>query len=312
MTDLFEQLLAAKWRDVEFPVTRMRMSLAHDLVEHKYWGVDGARVEATGLAPIRFSFSAPLTNGIVPGKGERWSVLYPNQFRALVAAFQQKTVGVLQHPEFGEIACKAERLDIDWDAGKRGGVDAELSFVETKLPGDANFLEFPSPVQEIELAALNLDASETKADLKKLLADKGIELPEFKEDLFDLARKIQAVIDAPTLLQNRLAGRINSIVYRYNKIAEAAARARDAATWPVARDNEKVKGAAHNLRDKLLELDKAVGFFRVPADTTLAGVARQIPGSSIDDLVRLNPALLSKPVVTEGTTVRHYVDHRAA
>ncbi len=312
MADLFEQLLAAKWRDVEFPVTRMRMALAHDLVEHKYWGVDGARVEATGMAPIRFNFSAPLTNGIVPGKAERWSVLYPNQFRALIAAFQQKSVGVLQHPEFGEIACKAERLDIDWDAGKRGGVDAELSFVETKLPGDANFLEFPSPVQDIELAALNLDASETKADLKKLLAAKGIKLPEFREDLSDLARKIQAVVDTPSLLQNRIAGRINSIVYRANAIADAASRARDAATWPVAKDAERVNGAAHNMRDTLLALDRAIGFFRVPADTTLAGVARQIEGSSIDDLVKLNPGLLARPVIVQGTSVRHYLEQRAA
>ncbi len=312
MADLFEQFLPAKWRDVEFPVTKMRMSLAHDLVEHKTWGRDGARVEATGRAPYRFSFSAPLTNGIVPGKGERWSILYPNQFRSLFAAFQKKETGVLQHPEFGEIACKAERLEIDWEAGKRGGVDAELSFVETIIANDADILEFPSPVQEIELAALNLDSDDVKVDLKKLLADKGIILPEFKNNCMDLVRKIQAVVDTPTLLQNRIAGRIDALIYQANKIGESAERARDAYTWPVAEDTEKVKSATHEMRENLLKTDRPVAFYRVPAETTIAGVVIQIPGSTVSDIMRLNPKLMASPVVPGGTQVRHYVNQAAA
>lgn len=307
MADLFEQFLPAKWRDVEFPVTKMRMSLAHDLVEHKTWGKDGARVEATGRAPYRFSFSAPLTNGIVPGKGERWSILYPNQFRSLFAAFQKKETGVLQHPEFGEIACKAERLEIDWEAGKRGGVDAELSFVETILANDADITEFPSPVQDIELAALNLDSSDVTVDLKKLLAAKGIVLPEFKNDCMDLVRKIQAVVDAPSLLANRIGGRIDAIVYRFNKVAEAAERSRDAYTWPIAEDNEKVKSAANELREDMLKADRPVAFYRVPSETTIAGVTMQIQGATVGDIMRLNPKLMASPVVPGGTRVRHYV-----
>jgi prophage DNA circulation protein len=127
--DTFDQLLAAAWNSIEFPVTKMRMSIAHDLVEHKYYGVDGARVESVGLAPRRFSFSAPLFNGISPGKAEKWAALYPNQLRILLVDFQKKTKGLLQHPEFGIIVCKAERFDMDWDAARRGGVDAALSFV---------------------------------------------------------------------------------------------------------------------------------------------------------------------------------------
>jgi len=306
MSELFEQFLPAKWRDVEFPVTKMRMTLAHDLVEHKTWGRDGARVEATGLAPYRFSFSAPLTNGIVPGKGETWSVLYPNQFRALFAAFQNKETGVLQHPEFGEIACKAERFDIDWDASKRGGVDAELTFVETLIANDANVLEFPSPVQEIELAALNLDSDNTKVDLKALLAAKGIHLPTFQNDCMDLVRKIQAVVDTPTLLQNRIAGRIDAIVYRFNKVAESAERAREAYTWPAAQDREKVNAAAHELRQDLLKADRKIAYYRVRAETTIAGLARLIPGATVGDIMSLNPSLMTRPTVPENTRVRYY------
>lgn len=306
MTDVLEQLLPAKWRDVEFPTTRFKVSVAHDLVEHKYWGVDGARVEATGLAPLRFSFSAPLTNGIVPGKGERWSVLYPNQFRALLAAFQKRETGALQHPEFGEIACKAERMDIDWEATKRGGCDAELSFVETILPFDTSFLNFPSPVQEIDLAALDLDSEQTNKDLEALLAAKGLSLPKYEEDFSDFARSIQGVVDTVTVLSSRAAGKIDSIVYRANNIIDSCERAKSALTWPAVRQAERIKAAAFELRENLLALDRAIAYYRVPADTTLAGVARQVPNAKVGDLIRLNPSLMQSPVVPEGTVVRYY------
>lgn len=315
MADILEQLLPVKFRDVEFPITRLRMTVAHDLVEHKYWGVDGARVESTGLAPNRITCSSPMTNGIVPGKSERWSILYPNTFRELLTAFQQKATGPFQHPEYGIINVKAEKLDADWDAGKRGGVEVEMSFVET-LPDEGVDLFEESPVQEVELAALNLDASELKADLEKLLKDAGIPLPPYLEkntlSLTDLARKARSVTDTVTLLEHRVGGAYNSVVYQANKIQEACERLKDATTWPVSKNVERVRSSAHDLRQKMLQSDRSIAFYRVPADTTLAGVARQIDGANVGDLIRLNPSLMANPVIPEGTIVRHYVPRVAA
>lgn len=66
MADVLSQLFAFKWRDVEVPITKMRLSIAHDLVEHKYWGVDGARIEDTG--GLRHRGISHLITGIQPAE----------------------------------------------------------------------------------------------------------------------------------------------------------------------------------------------------------------------------------------------------
>lgn len=157
-------------------------SLAHDLVEHKYWGVDSGRVEATGVAPIRISAQIPLSNRIVPGKNERWAAgaLYPDALRNLLIAFAKRQTGLLQHPEFGEIACKAERIDVDISGDRRSTAMVDASWVET-LDDEVISNIVASPVTEIELAASDLDASDT--DLRKLVP----ELPKYETTFDDFA-----------------------------------------------------------------------------------------------------------------------------
>ena len=312
--DVFGQLSVVRWRGHEFPITRHRMSIAHDLVEHKYWGVDGARVESTGLAPLRFSFSAPLLNGISPAKNERWAVLYPDKFRSLVAAFQRKDVGLLDHLEFGPILCKAEKMDIEWDATRRGGVDVELSFVETKLADEeTSFLENKSPVEEVDVASIGLEAK--KADLKKLLEAKGLPVPPYlaekKTDLTDLMNSVRKITSYPDLLSYRLSGKIASLAYQADRLAASADAARSALTWPVTRDAENLKAAAFELAEKILAGERQIAFFTVPDDTTLAGVVRQCPEARIADVVRLNPSVMRSPVIEKGAVLRYYAPRAA-
>lgn len=319
--DIFQRLLPVKWREVEFPISRTRMSLAHDLVEHKYVGVDGARVEDTGLAPIRFSFTAPLISGLTPGRSERWDKLYPSQFRLLVASFVKKSVGVLQHPEFGEFTCKAERMDIDWDAARRGGADVELSFVETKIANDeSSFLDGKSPTA-LDVAAKKLDSPALKLSLRAIFLKKGLPLPPQLEkpylekpsfSLGEFANKIKAVFDAPTLLQRRVGGQIDAIGFHVDRIGRSASAARSALTWPVTQSVERSKAALHDMKQNLLAGSKKIARFTVPADTTLAGVARQIPEAKVGDLVKLNPGLMARAEIVKGTVVRYYAGSRAA
>jgi hypothetical protein len=314
--DVFQQLLSAKWRDIEFPVTKMRASIAHDLVEHKYWGVDGARVESTGLSPWRFTFSIPLINGLQPGRAERWSDLYPHHMRRLTVAFQKKSVGILQHPEFGEISCKAERFDMDWDAGRRGGIDGELSFVETKLQSDQSFLDFPTPVQVVDTGAASLDSTSKKTDLAALYASRGLPLPDYLQpssfNFGEAVNKIKAVTDYPDLLERRAAGQLKAVVYNAERLQRSIAPVRSAKTWSVNKSAEQIKASAYDLERSLIAGRRDVALFTVPHDTTLAGVARQLPDASVADLIRLNPALMLRPEIARGTIVRYYVAQRPA
>lgn len=302
-TDLFEQLLAFTWRDVGFPVTKMTVSLAHDLVEHKYWGVDGARIEATGLAPMRFSASIPFINGLAPGRNEKWKdqALYPKVLRKFLAACALKTTGILTHPELGEIPCKCERVEFDWSGDRQGGAECQVSWIETKISNDTDNPTGDSPVQGIGFATQSLDASD--ANLRLLIPT----LPKYKKTLSDLFRGVQGIFDTVTLLENTTAGKINSIVYRIETVDDSIDRAKSALTWKAKNDIERVKEAADNLRENILKTqNRYVLLFEVKGDTTVAGLCQQIPDTTLRDLIALNPALMRQAEVYKGTIVRHY------
>ena len=277
------------------------MSLAHDLVEHKYWGVDGARVEATGVAPLRITATIVFFNTIVPGPNEKWNPRqYPDGFRKFLVEFAKKTTGALQHPEFGEISCKAEKCEVHWDASKRGGVECEVSWVETTLDNDTSPFSSPSPVQEIELAALDLDNSAD--DLSHLVPT----LPAFSTTLGDFARGITAISDQAALLEQRTVGKIDALAYRVETMEDSIDRARTALTWPVTNNIERLKAATYGLKEKLLAIGRDIVLFTVKAETTLAGIFTQLQDTKLSDLITLNPALMSNPVIPAGTVIRYY------
>ncbi len=306
--DLFEQLLAFKWRDVAFPVTQMSVQLNHDLVEHKYWGVDGARIEATGLAPMKFTASIPFINGLSPGRSEEWKdvSLYPTQLRKFLAACALKTTGILSHPELGEIPCKCVGVEFDWSGERQGGAECRVSWVETILADDTPNPFGASPVQGIALSTQTLDASD--ANLRTLIPT----FPKYNTSLADLARGIQAIGDTVTLLANTTAGKINSIVYRVENIGDSIDRAKTALTWSQTRDIERVKESAYGLQDKMLQTTaRLVRSYNVPGDTTIAGLLVQLPDATLSDIIRLNPSLMQKAVVEKNTVVRYYAPKTA-
>lgn len=311
--DVLEFLYEAMWKDIAFPTTKFRMSIAHDLAEHKYWGVDGARVESTGLAPLRFSFSSPLTTGIEPGKKETWKNLYPLQFRALVSSFQLKEKGYLVHPEYGRILCKAERMDIDWNAERRGGADCEMSFVATADDTDADSGELTtrsSPVKTIDNMAA-ADSPQFKADLKTLLLAAKLPLPPYlmkkTVSLSDMISDIKAIANYPAMLAYKGQGAIASLAYHAKEIGAAAERSRTAFSWPMTQQAEQMKETAFDAKQTLLQSSKNIGKFVVPFTTTLAGVCQQVQGAKLADLISLNPGIMANPVIETGAVVRYYL-----
>lgn len=301
MSELFAQLNAFKWRDVEFPCSEMRMSIAHDLTPHKYWGVDGARVEGNGRDMLIFEAEIPFRNGIVPGKGEKWGVLYPTTLRKFVVAFTDKSVGTLIHPEYGEVICRPMTARITWRADRRDGCDVSAQWCETRIDDlDSVILTDTSPIVSVELGALDLDAQMT--DLKGLAP----ELPEFETGFAEFMRDIQAIGDTFTVLSYRTAGKINALIYRVNAVKDSVERAGTALTWPTTNACERMLSAAHDIRGKLAQQNRVVAIYITKATMTLAQISQQLPGSSLSDLIKLNPLLLKKAAVPQNTMVRYY------
>lgn len=300
MAGEFQQLLPFMWKGKHYALTRIHLSLAHDLVEHKYWGVDGGRIEATGVAPLRISATIPISNHIFPGAKERWvaGTLYPDMLRSFLIDFGKRSTGLVQHPEFGEIACKAERVDFELSGDRQGATEITASWVET-LDDDVISKIVNSPANDIELGATDLDAS--MADLRKLAPT----LPEFEVSISDFARKLSGIADSITALSYRQAGVVNNILYQCHRIQASIDRAKNALTWPATQNLNRIKSAAYDLRKQFLS-PNGLGLYTVKADTTLAGVVVALPkGTGVGDLIKLNPTLARSPVVLRGTLVRY-------
>lgn len=301
MDDVLATLLECRWRDVSFPLTRIRLEFAHDLVEHKYWRVNAARLEGVGLAPVRIRAEIPYLNGIQPGPQESWNPqLYPGEMRRFVDAFRQPGTGLLQHPEFGEIACKAEHLSLELSADKRGGMTAEASWVET-IDDEVAHRIVPSPAADVESIAVELDED---------LADPRLLIPPSKEletSWLDLADKVIGALDTASLQAGRAAAPINRWKNRAERMQAAAERLRTPLTWPITANAEKAKSIANDAARAVAVANAEIGIIAVPGDTTLAGVQALVPRASIADLIRLNPLLVRQPIVRKGTAVRYRI-----
>ena len=263
MAGEFAALLTFCWRSKHYPLTRLSLSLAHDLVEHKYWGVDGGRIEDTGVAPMRIAATIPIGHHIYPGTKEKWQAgaLYPAALRPFILDFAKRTTGLVQHPEFGEIKCKADRLEFALTGERQGATEIQATWIET-LDEDVVATIRLAPVADLQGAADDLEAS--GADLRKLAP----ELPEFKEDIASLGRKLSSIADAVTVMSYRQMGVVNQIIYQAHRMQVAIDRAKSALTWPATQNLHRVKSAAFSLRQAFLT-PGGIGLYTVMGDTPL-------------------------------------------
>jgi len=316
---LFEQLLPCTWRGIHFPTSTIKVSLSQDVTEHKYWGKDGADVESTGRAPLEIDAVLPLYNGIAPGKGEKWGVLYPTTFRQLLDAFSDKSKGVLQHPELGEITCKPVSFDFAHDAQRRDGVEVTVKWVET-FENDEGFntAAKDSPINVADLAALNLDSS--RADLKLLVPDAA--LPE--EDFVSLMNKVTGFVDSVTTFAQVIGNKPNQVLYRLEQLQNSVERAKNALTWPIIDTIERAKDALHDIKEATSTTHTLVGTgpvdgsgspavgrkiarFLTPNNMTASSIQASLPNANtLDELMQLNPVLVSKTEIGVGIVIRYY------
>jgi len=306
MADAFAtMLLPFLWRGKGYPVARLRFSLAHDLVEHKQPGVDGAYVEDTGIAPVRVRATIPFSNLIVKGESETWASgdLYPTAFREFIEDFRDPRAGILQHPEFGGMLCRPDDLEFELNADARSGAIIEASWVQT-LDDTVETVVEPAYVN-LDALAITFDLQQT--DLRALVP----QLPEYETTFEDLARIVQAVGDQAALTSKRAAGRIDQIAYRIDAIQRSVDGARSALTWPATQIIERLRAASESVRQRLLTENRDIVLHTTSRDLTLAGLIPELPGATLTDLMRLNRGLLRGPIVPANTVVRYYAPKAA-
>jgi prophage DNA circulation protein len=300
---LFDQLFPCSFRGVQFPVSSISISSQQDTVEHKYWNVDGASIEMTGLDPVTIEAEIPFVNGIAPGKNERWGVLYPTTFRQFLVAFNIKDTGTLDTPEFAGLKVKPVSLEFKHDANVRDGVMVTARWIQTI--DNENLKVQVSKIQAARLAALTLDSE--MSSLKTVA-----EPPEFTETFEDLMNDITGIVDTSASKLKLLANKPNQILYRVRRLQSSIERATNPLTWPAAHACDELEAALNDLKrlpDKAAALATGRRTLRYVAKhrMTLQQIA-QATGNSVDDLITLNPRLLSRPAIPPGSVVRYYAN----
>lgn len=293
-----------KWRGKGYPLSSLRTMLAQDLAEHKYWGKDGARVESTGRAPLVFDVVIPFRNGIAKGRSESWGTLYPDAYRAFLVDFADKSIGVFDHPELGEIACKCRSAESTLEASRRDGQDVHAIFIETIVPiNDTSPFADPSPAAGAQQAGFDMDLA-----LKTITPPlTPVQPTTFKPNFSDSIRSILAVGDTVSLLSKQVGGKFAELKYRADQIETSALGAKNSLLWPLIANAEKIKHVANSgQRGRLLQQQRGTSIYIVPQRTTLAALVIDIPEATLNDLIRLNPSLPAQPAVEAKTVVRYY------
>lgn len=306
--ELFRTLLPFKWRGIEFSCHSFDLRTDQDLVEHKYPNKDFAHVEAMGLAPFVFSAKALFRNGEQlghPRPGTKGAI-YPTQYRLFLAACIDKTTGDLQHPEWGTWKVKCKSAHTTWVAEKRDGADVDVVWVTSD---DAPASIDPSPVAATVQFALDLDTQiqNYKVDRrrKKVPQDFLSALSSLSKKITDGIRSVQAIGDRIDLIKKRVVGQITAVMYHLTNLVETVNRVRDPQLWPILNSAERLKGSVQELGKGFFAKTRDISTYIVPKPQTLSMVARTLR-QQIPDLIVLNPALASIPVLPSGTRVLYY------
>lgn len=316
MTDALRLLQPCSWRGIQFPTTSIELEFEQDLVEHRYYGIDGARIESTGRGPIGVTVNIPLVNGIARGSKETWQTLYPGVFRTLYQATQDRTAGTLVHPELGELVCKVKRLSFRHDGHEaRDGTHLVAHFVVTNV--FSSQVITPSPVSQAAQAAIELDSAQTIAISNSAPAAAAAGRPPLNMKAlvptpamppFDLA----TALDAVSALGDRFStdvtvarGTVDRYAYHVNRLLDSAARARNALFWPVVDSANRAQSALTWMREHPPS-QRPILTHTVRVDSTIPDIMSEIPTATLADILALNPQIAASHFVRAFTAVRYY------
>lgn len=305
-TPLFDQLFPCSFRGIQFPVTRMGVALSHDHIEHKYYNVNAANVESTGLNSLMFDAEIPLVNGIAPGKNERWGVLYPDVFRLLLRAFMSKEPGYLDTPEISGFVVKPVSFDYKHEGTIRDGVIVSAKWIETldlRMQPNVSL----SNLEAARIAALNLDAE---------LQGTPQALPDNSKSFEQLVNELTGVFDTSLSRLKILANKPGQILYRLQKVQDSLERAKDPKTWFARESLERAEELVRGVKDVPGQVNdiitgKRIARYTTAHRTTLSQLASAL-SNSVDELLRLNPNLAAAPRIAPNTTVRYYASGTAS
>jgi prophage DNA circulation protein len=299
----FDQLLECKFRGISFPIRAIATDVSQEQAMHKYPNRDGARVEGTGRNPIQVNGTAVLFNNISPASYESWTKgsLFPDVYTKLLVAFADGTSGEFQHPLLGKMTVKPVSFRDSVSGDKRHGTEVEFSLIETISDDEDIFTALSakaSASSDVAKGAAALDAA-----LPSLQVPRLPKMNSFQ----DLARGVQGIIDKPTLLAQKARGTLDRIEHQCNQVIDACNRANNVVNGRAMVTAQRLKADVKSLRAQLQTVDRKIATLVARTDTSLTALTQDL-GNNLDELIKLNPTLVSGAIVRRGALVRYYKD----
>jgi hypothetical protein len=292
--DIFDGLLVASWRGIEFPYTAIPLSFQHAVAMHMPIDRDGAYPEALGRGPRQIQIEIPFINGL---RGFEGVDIYPGRFRAFEQAFEDKSQGTLVHPERGAMQCIPGQFTAVLDTQRRNGKIVSASWTETnEQPLEDDLVAAPRKAS-MRTAAQALDAV-----VATLPSSQQPNLPrEGFASFDDFAAKLsgaQRNADFQRDLATRKADRIIQI---------ARAVKASASSTPAALDVvDRFTAAARETKAAVVALLKPTRFTRIEKPMSLAGAAYTVRNTP-DQILALNERLRGQGFIDAGTLIKHYI-----
>ncbi len=295
--DILSQLLETTWRGISFPTLMVTSSGGHGLVPHKRMDRNGWRVENTGRNSMTVQLRAPFINTIARGRGESWRNLFPETYRKVMAALEERSTGAFQHPIYGARTMKAADWKEELNPEFRGGPTLDITFIESVDEGDASALDVASALGLAASSALTLDASIASLSPPP---DMGLAADGFAS-FTDFVQQLQAVGSQADLARARVVAKAERVIHAALSLQDTAGRVDTGYRDSAQRFASAVRAAVVTLATT----GATKGFYRVPRRAAVPSIANRLK-NTIPEILSLNPVLAGALLVPADTVVQHY------
>ncbi len=258
--------------------------------------------------------------------------LYPDRFRQYLKALQDKSPGPLVHPARGLFQAVVTKYSVQYDEQTRAGVivqvtweedraDASTPPAEADVPPDAKEVAKEADVQWALVRALYPTTDEAPLGTDPAVTAIGDSLettyqqafanvrlqyptnevgPQTFEELYDAIAG--DILSATIALSGKFAQAAGVVA----QVSDAVELVQDPLLWPSLIAFREATRAFVSLSEQFGEGERPTGRFVAKREMPLDEVA-DATGSKMDDLIQLNPTLLSNPWVPKDASVRYYL-----
>lgn len=291
MSDVFRLLPPFEWRGFQYPVLARSMSFAHENVQHKLQYRSGEFVEQTGPRNRTFSYTLALRQDIAKGP---YADLYTRGLPQIHKDVFDRSAGTLLDPVYGEFECVPTSFGDETDINKRDGVDVRVEFLH------APELEDEDPAgSKVSFAGLVDDGAQLNVEIaasgqfEQFVAEGGL------TDPLSAIAGVGAQIDRQG---DKVDAGLNDLAFRCEKIEKQADELEDPKNWPLKRSARRVRESALRLKNRADNPQQRLKVATQRQQATVSVVAAELR-ITVQELLRLNPALAKLPFVPKGTKV---------